>query len=486
MTHAGDWFFLLPELWITLLGLLLLGLDLKQPGRPWPWKAGTVAGIGLLPVFLFLGWQSSLGTQELLAGMYRIDPLAILFKGIFAVTAFLVILMTQELSRTFEWVGPSKGENPEFYLLILTATLGMFFVASAGNFLMLFVSLELITISFYVMTAYWKADLRSLEAGLKYLILGSLASGFFLYGIAFLFGSTGSLQFTEIRSVLENSKELPPGFLFALLLILAGVAFKVASVPFHLWVPDVYEGAPTPVTAFLSVGSKAAGFIVAIRIFFELFMPASSQWSMVLAVLAGLTILYGNLGAIPQKNIKRLMGYSSIGHAGYLLIGMAVPSSLGATAVTFYLISYLVTNLAVFLVITAFSKQVGSDEMRDYAGLSKRSPFLAAAMFIALLSLAGVPPLAGFFGKFLLLMGAVAEGYLWLAVIGSAAVVISLYYYLSLVKTMYVDEPADPSPIPVSLPVRAALYTCLLGIFGIGIWQEPFVNLAFAAVKDLF
>ncbi len=480
MSIPSGWSFLLPEFWLAGLMGLLLALDLKWRGATRHRTLGTITALGLTPLLPILLWQGSLGVQDLLGGMYRIDPLSTLFKGIFALTALLVVLMTRELVHTLE------QNHSEFYLLLLAATLGMLFVASAGDFLTLFISLELITISFYVMTAYLKTDARSLEAGLKYLILGSIASAFFLYGIAYLYGATGSTRFSEIQAVLRDREQLPAGMLLGLLMILGGITFKAAAVPFHLWVPDVYEGAPTPVTAFLSVGSKAAGFLVAIRVLHELFLPASGHWSILIAWLAGLTILYGNLGAIPQTNIKRFLGYSSIGHAGYLLIGIASPSSLGATAVVFYLVSYLVTNLAVFLVVAAFSKQVGSDEMRSYAGLSRRSPFLAATLFVALLSLAGVPPLSGFFGKFLLLLSAVGEGYFWLAVVGAAAVVISLYYYLVLVKRMYVDPPDDPTPIPVAIPVRIALYVCLLGMLGIGIWQEPFLRLSYAAVKGLF
>jgi NADH-quinone oxidoreductase subunit N len=478
------WSLLLPELWVSGLALILLVLDLRRPNNRSGETGGehpeAVAALGLLPVLIFLVWQSTLGVQSAFSGMYRVDPLSLFFKGIFIATAIGVLLMSQEYAHTL-----SHGRM-EFILLILASTLGMLFVASAGDFIMLFVSLELTTLAFIVMTAYLRTDLRSLEAGLKYLILGSLASGFFLYGIAFVYGFSGSTQFAELRSVLQNQIPLSPGCLFGLLLILGGILFKTASVPFHLWVPDVYEGAPTPVTAFLSVGSKSAGFLVALRILHELFLPSNAQWAVGLSYLAGLTILYGNLGAIPQKNIKRLLGYSSIGHAGYLWIGMAVSSSVGSTAVTFYLASYLVTNLAAFLVVAAFASRVHSDEMRDYAGLSRRSPFLAAAMFLALLSLAGVPPLAGFFGKFLLLLGAVSAGYLWLALIGAAAVVISLYYYLLLVKTMYVDPPVDASPIPVSLPIRVALIACIAGMLGMGIWQGPFLGIAFTSVKGLF
>ncbi len=467
---------LLPEIWLSGLFALLLTLDLC-------WKEersttlGGVAAIGLLPLFPILAWQTGLGRHDLLGGMYRLDLLALFFKGIFTAATVGVILMTREMDRSIP-----RGHG-EFYLLILSAAFGMFLAASAASFVMLFVALELISITFYVLTAYLQNNLNSLEAGMKYLVLGSLASGLLLYGTAFIYGSTGSMQFSAIEGMMSSAQSLSPALLFGLLLVIAGLLFKAAAVPFHLWVPDVYQGAPTPVTAFLSVGSKSAGFLVIFRIVQQLFIGQNAQWAPLMVWVAGLTILYGNLGAIPQRNIKRLLGYSSIGHAGYLLIGIATASRIGSTAVNFYLASYLFTNMAVFLVIAAFSRRVESDEIKAYAGLSKRSPFLAAVMFIGLLSLAGVPPLAGFFGKFLLLLGAVTEGYLVLALIGAGAVVVSLYYYLQIVYTMYAKEPQDPSPIPVSLPIRLALWVCLAAMLGLGIWQAPLLKISFAAIS---
>lgn len=471
--------YLAPELWVAGLAALILLVDLACKGKG-SREIPLGAAIALLPVAPILLLQVNLGTRTLLGGMYRLDPLALFFKVIFVAAGILVLVMTREFSRTLE------RAHAEFTALILLALLGMLLAASSASFLMLFVALELITISFYVMTAYLKTDARSLEAGLKYLILGSIASGLFLYGIAWVYGAAGTTSFAGLRQALAGRTTLSPGLALGLLLIVSGITFKAACVPLHLWVPDVYEGAPTPVTAFLSVGSKSAGFVAALRVLHELFLPASNQWAGLIAWLAGLTILYGNLCAIPQKNIKRLMGYSSIGHAGYILIGVAAASSLGSAATSFYLAGYLVSNLTIFLVISAFWQAVGSDEMADYAGLSRRSPFLAAAMFVALLSLAGVPPMVGFFGKFLLLLSAIQEGFLWVAIVGAAAVVISLYYYLLLVATMYADPPKDPTPIPVSLPVRLALYACLAGILGIGIFQEPCVRLSLAAVRSFF
>jgi len=481
--QARDWLYLAPELWLGLVLLILMGLELRQ-GRKAPDHSNQslagLAGVGTFLTLPWLAWQASLGTRELLGGMYRVDPLAIFFKGLFVGAALLVILMVKQTESTLP---KARGE---FYLLVLTATLGMFLAASSSDFLMLFVSLELIAITFYILTAYLTNDSKSLEAGMKYIVLGSLASGFFLYGIALLYGAAGSTHLATLRTFLDTQVDPSLALRIGLVLLLAGMAFKAAVVPLHLWVPDVYQGAPTPVAAYLSVGSKATGFLVAIRILMELFHAHVPLWSLPVAWMAGLTILYGNLGAIPQHDIKRLLGYSSIGHAGYLLMGLAAATGLGLVATHFYLLSYLFTNLAAFLVVVMVSKTVGSDAIRSYAGLAQRAPFLAASMFLALLSLAGVPPLAGFFGKFLLLMSVVWRGYLGLALIGIAAVVISLYYYLIIVKTMYVDPPQDASPIAVGWPVRMALWICLAAIVGMGIWQSPFVEWAAYSVRGLF
>ena len=464
------------ELWLGVVIAALLVYNLIAPRNG---SGKWLALVGLLPIFPLCAWSPD-RSGAYFSGMYLLDPLARVFKAFFALTAIFIILMTREFERHI-----SRGVS-EFYLLILTATFGMMTLASAGDFLMLFIALEIVTLSFYVMTAYLRQDPKSVEAGMKYLILGAISTGLLLYGISFLYGYTGSTNFASIRLGLAQQPHLAPWPLLGFLLILAALSFKVAAVPFHFWAPDVYEGAPTPVTAFLSVGSKAAGFVVLLRILHSLFLPAHGVWMGLVAWIAGITILYGNLVALPQRNIKRFLAYSSIGHAGYLLIGIAAATGLGASAVTYYLLGYLFTNLAAFLVVVVVYNATGSDEMRDYAGLSQRAPILAATMFLALLSLAGVPPLAGFVGKLLLLMAAIHQGLLWLAAIGAAAVVISLYYYLMLVKTMYVDPPAAPTLIPVSLPVRLALYTCTAGILALGITQQPFVDLAIASVRGLF
>jgi len=358
----------------------------------------------------------------------------------------------------------------------------MLVLASTNDLLLLFVGLELLTFSAYVMAAYLKTERRSVEAGLKYLILGSISSGFLVYGISLLYGTTGSTNFDVLRQAFA-ANHVSPLARAGLLLVLAGLGFKIAAVPFHLWVPDVYEGAPIPVVALLSVGSKMAGMITMLRVLYGVFMPVAAFWSPLIAVTAAATILYGNLAALPQTNLKRLMGYSSIGHAGYLLMGVATGTIAGAQAVGIYLLAYLVSNLAVFFVITVTSQAVGGDSFDHYNGLARRSPLLAATLLIGLLSLAGVPPLAGFIGKLLVLLATVETDRLWLAAIGAVNVAVSLYYYMVVIRRVYVVPAASTQPILVDRLTRTALIGLIIGIVVIGSFQAPFLNLFTTAIR---
>ncbi len=460
---------------ITLILVVLIVVDILLPKTERKDWIGTLSFVGLLGLIGFWLTQRNL-VGETFGGMFIMDSLAWFFKGFFLVAMVFVFVMTQQF---FKSLGSRRNE---FYLLLWLAMLGMCLIASSADFLLLFISIEILTISLYVMTAYLKSDKHSLEAGMKYLILGALASGFFLFGISFLYGATHSTRFAAIEQYV-STHSMNPMILFGLVLIFSALGFKIACVPFSLWVPDVYQGAPTPVTALLSVGSKAAGFVILIRLFFGIFSSWHGQWHLVLAGLSAVTMCYGNLAAIFQTNIKRLLGYSSIGHAGYLLMGAAAGSVLGASAINFYLLGYLFTNLAAFLVIVLFFITVKSDEIADYAGLSQRSGLLAGVLLLALVSLAGVPPLAGFFGKFILLLATVQSGLVWLAFVAAINIVISLYYYLIVVKRIYVDKPRTTSPIPVSLSMRLILVVLIVGIVGIGIFQGPFLEAAMTAVK---
>src|SRR5437899_2457469 len=369
----------------------------------------------------------------------------------------------------------------------------MLFAASANDFTMLFVSIELITVTFYVLTSFQRNRLPSLEAGIKYLILGALSTAFTVFGIALVYGMSGTMAFEELA---KRSADLAgqPIFLLGLLFVLVGLGFKIAAFPFQIWAPDVYQGAPSPTTAFLAVGSKAAGFVLLLRVLFIAVPDITAQWSSLLIVISAVTILYGNLCAIPQRNLKRLLGYSSIAHAGYLLLGVAAMAAgmghpgqnpgAGGSAILYYLSGYLFTVLGAFTVICLVMRQVEAEDISALAGLNQRSPVLALVMTLAMVSLAGIPPLAGFFGKFLLLKSILTQapahpGFYCLAFTALAGIVISLYYYFGVVRAIYWSEAApNLSAITLSLPIRLSLYSCVAGIFFLGLFPGWLMNLA--------
>jgi NADH-quinone oxidoreductase subunit N len=403
------------------------------------------------------------------------------------VAAILVLFIAAEFADRI-------AAAAEYYSLIIFALAGMLFAASSNDFAMLFVSIELITITFYVLVSFQRGKIASLEAGVKYLILGALSSAFMVFGIALIWGTTGKLNFTELAAVAPQFADSKI-FLLGVLLVLVGLGFKIAMFPFQIWVPDVYQGAPAPTTAFLAVGSKAAGFVLLLRVLFTA-VPSVAHtplFANLLIVLAGLTILYGNLCALPQQNIKRLLGYSSIAHAGYLLLGVAALNASGQAAILYYLAGYLFTVLAAFLVIALVLRHLETEEISSLAGLHQRSPLLAATMTIAMVSLAGIPPLAGFFGKFLLLKAAVEaaqtsgnHGYYCLVFTALAGVVISLYYYFGVIKTMYWSrETKDLSAIELSAPAMVTAWICIAGIFWIGLCPNTLLDLANAAAAAL-
>jgi len=467
MIAAAPWGLLSVELVVCAWILVMLAADLLLPqSRKASLWLLALLGIAAATACLL---QQSASPQETFQSVLRLDPFSRYFKGLFLLTTAIVIVMTKEFRRHLHvHVGA-------FYMLLFTALLGTLILASVNDFLLLFLGLELLTFSLYIMAAYLRTDTRSVEAGMKYLILGSVSSGFLVYGIALLYGFAGSTNFSVIQHAL-GSGTIPVTAQAGMFLIFAGLGFKVAAVPFHLWVPDVYEGAPTPVVAFLSVGSKMAGIVAMLRILYGVFASLSSMWAAILALLSAATMLYGNLAAIPQTNIKRLLGYSSIGHAGYLLMGLSTVSAAGVTAVGYYLLAYLFSNLAVFFVVIAASDAIGGETLDDYKGLSKRSGVLAGALFIGLLSLAGVPPLAGFIGKLLVLLATVESGQLWLAAIGAVNVAISLYYYLMIVKRMYLDAPSTTAPIALTGTTKIVLAFLVFGILMLGIVQQPFLQ----------
>jgi NADH-quinone oxidoreductase subunit N len=471
------------EIAVVALGLGILLADLWTPPadkRKLGWLAALVLGLILVGSFKLHGDPS----QYAFGGMYVLDGLALYFKRFFLLAAIIVLIMSVEFADRI-----AAGIS-EYYALMLFALAGMMFSASANDFSLLFVSIELITVTFYILTSFQRGRLLSLEAGVKYLILGALSSAFMVYGIALVFGTTGKLNFTEIAAMagpLAGNKI----FLFGILLVLVGIGFKIAAFPAQIWAPDVYQGSPTPTTAFLAVGSKAAGFVLLLRVLFGAVPAVTAHWTTLLIAISIVTILYGNLCALPQRNLKRLLGYSSIANAGYILMGVAVLSSNGRSAVLYYLGGYLFTVLGAFLVICLVMRNVDGEDVSALAGLNQRSPLLAATLTLAMTSLAGIPPLAGFFGKFLLLRAVVEQGaanhaYYWLLAAAIFGVLISIYYYFGVVRAIYWSREApDLSPIQISPAARFAIYACAVGMLYLGLFPNALVNIANHAVAVL-
>ncbi len=405
---------------------------------------------------------------------YTADPLAIFFKRFALVTTIVVLVMAIDYAPAIRMGVP--GANPhaglgEFYTLPIFACAGLMWMASAIDFVMIFVSLELVTMSFYVLVSFTRRNPATLEAGVKYLILSALSTGFLVYGITWIFGVTGETNLARIGEVLARQEIDTIPLLFGISLVLVALGFKIAAVPFQIWVPDVYQGAPTPVTAFLSVGSKALGFVVLLRVLAPFSMLP--QIGRLLVVVAALTLIYGNFAALPQTNLKRLLAYSSIAHAGYLLIGVV---TFSGAAVAYYLVAYLLMTLLCFAVLVVVGNH-GTDQIDDYAGLAKRSPFLAFAMMIGMISLAGVPFTAGFLGKFFIFDAAIRQEQTLLVVIGVITVGCGFYYYLKVVRAMYWLEPApDAAPIAVSLLSRVTMTLLIAGIFVLGVYPQPILN----------
>jgi len=406
-------------------------------------------------------------------GMLSIDPFSLYFKIIIVLSTVVVTIM----SRYSAEVKSEPHLTGEYYFLILSMAVGMMFMVGSSNLLMMYLTLEMTSLTSYIASGFTRTAKDSSEASLKYLLYGAFSSGVMLYGMSILYGLTGTLNISGINQVLMQGSVNSLALVVSSLFIMVGFGYKISAVPFHYWTPDVYEGAPVTITAFLSVASKAAGFAALVRLMMTVFAPAQESLALLFSILAGLTILYGNLGAIPQTNIKRLLGYSSIGHAGYLLIGLAAFSYSGKEALLYYLLSYLFSTGGAFLVIVALSSYLKTDNINELAGLSQKSPVLAAGMLLSLLSLAGVPPLAGFFAKFYLLFAAIKGGLFWLALIGVLNVITSLYYYLKIVKVMYMDKPMNEISFHITPQQKAMQYFSMFGILALGIYQAPFVKL---------
>jgi len=474
---------LLLDLAVLAIGLIALLMEAFEDEKKKTFTGWmSVFGIGMIFVFSLFAHPMSYDGVYQFATFYMADATALFFKRIALGSTLLVLIMSLEYRGTLARYIPGVGEGgqSEFFILPVFACLGMMWMASAADFVMIFVSLELVTISFYVLVSYMRRSAVCLEAGVKYLILGALSTGFFVYGIAWIFGVTGQ---TNLGSVAQVLRQLAPGAqsgaLFGMALIMVGLGFKIAAVPFQLWVPDVYQGAPTPVTALLSVGSKAAGFIVLMRVL-GMFASVPSLHGKILAVTAGmavLTLIYGNFAALPQNNLKRLMAYSSIGHAGYLLVAMASLGDYTVSTVSFYLAAYLLMTLLTFLVMIVVQRATGGDDIACFKGLSQRSPLLAFGMLIAMLSLAGVPFTAGFLGKFMVFRDAILQKQWLLVAVGAVTVGAGFYYYLKVVCAMYWNIATETSAIEATTLTKVTVVVLAFLIVCLGVYPQPILSM---------
>jgi len=408
------------------------------------------------------------------AGMMAVDNFYLFFATIsIAVTALAVLLSATYLDRT-------GLAHPEYYGLLVFGAVGMLVLVSASQLVVLLLGIELLSLSLYVLAGFAHTRLASEEAALKYFLLGSFSAGLLIYGIALIYGATGTLDYAGIAKAIKAQQGLDPMLLIGMGLVLVGFAFKLSFVPFHMWVPDVYEGSPTPVTAYMAVGTKAAVFAALVRLLSTAFPGLQAEWGPVLAVLAALTVIVGNVAAVRQTNIKRLLGYSSISHAGYVLMAVVAGGGIGNDAALFYLVAYTVMNFGAFAVIVAVSE--GREErleLSDYAGLAKRNPWLAAAMAIFMLSLSGAPFTAGFLGKLYVFSAAIQGGLLWLALIGVATSLVAFYYYLKVVVVMYMAEPrGERATFGPTFSMAAVVVVALFFTLQLGILPGLFVNLS--------
>ena len=487
---------LTPEFALAGLAFLVFAVDLFLPED----KKGnlallSIAGlIAIIVLSLVMLWDEQ---ESLYDGLLAVDDFALFFKVFFLGMGVFIIL------SSMDFVENRLKHQGEFYGLLLFSILGMNMMAQSRELLTAYIALELLSFSLYVLAAYAKDSAKSNESALKYIIVGAVSSAILLYGVSMVYSTLGVTKFEDIAVGLASASEVAPALWVGVGLILVGLMFKVSAVPFHMWAPDVYEGAPYPVTAYLAIGSKAAAFALILRLVSEGFVPAAErweQWQLVFAVLSGASMLVGNLVALAQKNLKRLLAYSSIGHAGFILAGITALSSnsdLASNGVMFYLVGYSITNLVVFAAIISFFNMTGKEMIADLGGLADHQPFLAACLGMGLFSLAGLPIFAGFTMKFYLFTAVATEGFLWLAALAIFASLISLYYYLQVLRQIYI-EPAPPGENGVamvdehlaltripSLPLLTVLGTGTAAMIWLGVYPRPLIEVIEAASRAL-
>jgi NADH-quinone oxidoreductase subunit N len=478
---AVDLHAILPVLVLTVTAAVVMLLDLLPPRT----RKDHLGFVGLVGVVVAMGatlWLLARGGEaRAFHGMVALDGYALFFDLVIGWATGLVLLLSMDYVRR------EGMESGEFYILVLLAAVGMMLMASAGDLIIVFLGLETMSLSLYVLAGFFQTRIEAGEASMKYFLLGAFASGFFLYGIALVFGATGSTNLDRIANAVAAGAGRDPMLVIGVGLLLVGFGFKISSVPFHMWAADVYEGAPTSVTAFIATGSKAAAFAALLRVLMSAVRGAPLDWTMLVWVLAVLTMTLGNVVAIAQQNLKRMLAYSSIAHVGYMLVGVVAGGALGNGSVLFYLLIYTFTTAGAFGAILLLERG-GREAVRleDFGGLASRHPLMALTLSVFLLSLIGIPPTAGFVGKFYLFGAAVRAGYIWLAVIGVLNSAVAAYYYLRLIVYMYMREPEGaPTVLAPSFSGTLALVVALWGVLQLGVLPAPFFDLAQSAVLPL-
>lgn len=470
---------LLPQLELVILAFLVLGLDVFTSNRKavvsgWT----TVAGLIMAGVSTAYHMTANPEPQLIWGEMLRLDQASGIFSILFIAGALLTVLfaLDDENLRT----------NGEFFFLIIISTLGLTMLAASSDLIMVFLALETVSIPMYILAGFINRDPRSVESGLKYMLFGAVASAIMLFGLTFLYGFAGTTHLYGMREAMLANDIPGTAIAGVVIFVMAGIGFKISAVPFHFWVPDVYEGAPTVVSGFISTVSKAGGFAILLRLISTTFSLPGPFTLYLLVAMSVASMLVGNLLALNQKNFKRFLAYSSIAQAGYILVGVAAFSPLGTTGVSYYLMAYLVTNLVAFAIAYQLARITGSDDISTLAGLSQRSPLLGVALLVSLLSLGGIPPFAGFVGKLLVFSAGVQSGLEWLVVIAVLNSVVSLYYYLRIIKVAYLDKPWDESQLKIKNPVWIVTFSlCLIGILVMGVIIHPWFGWGTAVASSI-
>jgi NADH-quinone oxidoreductase subunit N len=473
-----DYGLLIPEYILGLTAVLIIGIDLFFPQvkkQTLPMIAGAGAIVAFIVSILYVDKSDNF------AGLIYVDDYTTFFRCFFIAILFATIIASAQ------YVDQQLKHPAEYYALLLFSTVGAIYMSAARELLTAYLSLELLSFCLYVLVSYAKTSPRSNEAGMKYVLLGAFASALLLYGISFIYGTAGSTSYSEIAEAFSNgTSDFTFGTLAGLTLIVGGLGFKVAAVPFHMWTPDVYEGAPLPITAYLSATSKAAGFAMLLRLFAGAFIPVIDDWQFMVAAVSAITMIVGNVLALQQHNIKRLLAYSSIGQVGYMLMAITALDADVTSAMLLHMTGYMITNMAAFTAVIAYHNLTGAEEISEFRGMSDRAPVLAACLAAALFSLAGMPLFAGFLTKFIFFQSVAANDFFWLAGVGVVASLISLYYYLFVIKEMYVTPAENTSRLNFPIYLQGSVVVLTLGVFFVGLYPQPLFDVTDKVARVLF